>query len=81
MKRFRETIELPTLPLKIDESWVEIAKMFIEPKPMHDAREILKKFGYNLDDLIYSGTLLIDTDKGIVQTREWLKKIIELNEA
>jgi len=78
---FRETIELPTLPLKIDESWVEIAKMFIEPKPMHDAREILKKFGYNLDDLIYSGTLLIDTDKGIVQTREWLKKIIELNEA
>lgn len=78
---FRETVELPTLPLKIDDELVEIAKKFIEPQPMYYAREMLKKYGYDLDDLIYSYRLLIDTDKGTVQTREWLRKIIELSEA
>ncbi|MGC9069071.1 MAG: putative CRISPR-associated protein, partial [Thermoprotei archaeon] len=76
---FKKTIELPMLPLKIDDEWLKIAEMFKEPQLMHVARDVLKKYGYNLDDLLYSGILLIDTDKGIVQTREWLRKIIQLS--
>ncbi|MEM2843473.1 MAG: hypothetical protein QXZ53_06320 [Candidatus Bathyarchaeia archaeon] len=46
---------------------------------MHEAGEALKKYGCRLDDLLSSQILLLD--EGLVQIKEWLRKIIQLYEA
>ncbi|MEM4649211.1 MAG: putative CRISPR-associated protein [Candidatus Bathyarchaeia archaeon] len=76
---FKENVELPALPLKIDEKYLDIAKMFMEPKPMHEAEETLKKYRFRLDDLLNSQ--ILSSNEGLIQTKEWLRKIIQLYEA
>jgi len=77
---FQEVITLPTIPVKIEDKYIEIAKKFMEPQPQNYAVDLLKRYGFKIEELVNQYILTIDTDKNLVQTRKWLRKLIEIYE-
>jgi putative CRISPR-associated protein (TIGR02619 family) len=76
---FKEPIILPLIPIVISKEYKEVAEKFKEPTPQNEAVEYLKKKGYNLEDLVNKKILELDTNRNLVQTRKWLRKLLELN--
>jgi len=72
----REPVKLPAIPLDIRRVYRNILAKYIEPRPYSEVfRELLDE-GLNLDELIENGLMV--EHKGLVRTRTWLTKLIEM---
>ncbi|ABW02333.1 putative CRISPR-associated protein [Caldivirga maquilingensis] len=67
---FKSIVELPKLPLTIQEKYIEALKIIGNGT----LQNILKQMGIDVNDLIERG--LVTNEEGIIKPREWIQKLI-----
>ncbi len=71
-----EVVELPALPLSISEPMRSLLRELRTPTQRQVAELIAAKHGVSLDELKERG--LIDSWDGMVQAREWVRRLLEV---